>query len=103
MARPRTGGVDQCPRFTFVHHAGLLVAHAHHLLEQLCAAETRGHLHFGAEVLRAADDRARQGLIIGAPVLIPEHGLQVLAVAALAVAVVSFVGSERSRQPGQSG
>jgi len=50
------------------------------------------------------------GWVAGAPVVGwvsqaygPQHGLQVLAVAALAVAVVSFVGSERSRQPGQSG
>jgi MFS family permease len=48
------------------------------------------------------------GWVAGAPVVGwvsqaygPQHGLQVLAVAALAVAVVSFVGSERSRRPGQ--
>jgi hypothetical protein len=33
----------------------------------------------------------------------PQHGLQVLAVAALAVAGVSLVGAERSRTPHQSG
>jgi MFS family permease len=53
------------------------------------------------------------GWVAGAPIVGwvsqaygPQHGLQVLAVAAFAVAVVSFFGSERSRQrsrqPGQS-
>ena len=49
------------------------------------------------------------GWVAGAPIVGwvsqafgPEHGLQVLAVAAFAVAVVSFVGSERSREPGRT-
>jgi uncharacterized membrane protein YhiD involved in acid resistance len=32
----------------------------------------------------------------------PQHGLQLLAVAAFAVAIVSLVGSERSGQPGRA-
>jgi MFS family permease len=50
------------------------------------------------------------GWVAGAPIVGwisqaygPQHGLQVLAVAALAVAGVSLVGAERSRTPHQSG
>lgn len=49
------------------------------------------------------------GWVAGAPVVGwvsqtygPQHGLQVLAVAALAVAAVSFVGAERRPRPGQA-
>jgi hypothetical protein len=49
------------------------------------------------------------GWVAGAPIVGwvsqaygPQRGLQVLAVAAFAVAIVSFVGSERSRQPGRA-
>jgi MFS family permease len=50
------------------------------------------------------------GWVAGAPIVGwisqaygPQHGLQVLAVAAFGVAVVSFVGTERRRKPNQSG
>jgi MFS family permease len=50
------------------------------------------------------------GWVAGAPIVGwvsqaygPQRGLQLLAVAAFAVAVVSFVGAERSRQPGRAG
>jgi MFS family permease len=50
------------------------------------------------------------GWVAGAPIVGwvsqafgPQHGLQVLAVAAFAVAAVSFVGSERSREPDLAG
>jgi MFS family permease len=50
------------------------------------------------------------GWVAGAPIVGwisqaygPQHGLQVLAVAALAVAMVSFAGSERSRAPHPAG
>ena len=50
------------------------------------------------------------GWVAGAPIVggsrrptVRERGLQVLAVAAFAVALVSFVGAERSRQSGQPG
>jgi MFS family permease len=50
------------------------------------------------------------GWVAGAPIVGwvsqafgPQHGLQVLAVAAFAVAGVSFVGSERSREPDPTG
>jgi Major Facilitator Superfamily len=50
------------------------------------------------------------GWVAGAPIVGwvsqaygPQRGLQLLAVAAFAVAVVSFVGAERSRQPARAG
>jgi MFS family permease len=50
------------------------------------------------------------GWVAGAPIVGwisqaygPQHGLQVLAVAALAVAVVSFAGTERKPSPGRAG
>jgi MFS family permease len=50
------------------------------------------------------------GWVAGAPIVGwisqaygPQHGLQVLAVAAFAVAVVSFVGGERRPRPGSTG
>jgi predicted MFS family arabinose efflux permease len=49
------------------------------------------------------------GWVAGAPIVGwvsqaygPQRGLQLLAAAAFAVAIVSFVGSERSRQPGRA-